>query len=131
MNKNIINILNEFGVPTHVASSYISKGLPVCSSSSGIVDMPQDVKDMMKELKTNIWGNYDIYSVIISHMNGCHVVDFLVCPQDEQESNIYLGIAERGIAITYCWNRTFPFFSEAGTICVKYDPHIGALVRTF
>lgn len=129
MNKNILNILNELGVPTHVASSYISKGLPVCSSSSGIVDMPQDVKYMMQALKTNMFGKDEIYSVIISHMLGCDVVDFLVCPYDKQRFGLSLENAKIGFALTYCWNRTLPHLSEPGVILVEYNPHIGALAR--
>lgn len=128
MHKKILNLLLNLGIPQNITPNPSST--VICSTPSGVVPMPPEVKKKLRQLEAGLCSGYKVYYTIISHMHGCDIVDFLLCPSDSSEYEYISDGAKNGFPLSFCWNRTIPFFSEPGSIEVKYDKNIGALIRT-
>lgn len=111
-------------------ATFNSSNTVICSTPNGVVPMPPEVKKKLEQLEAGLCSGYQIYYAIISHMHDCDIVDFLLCPSDSSEYEDISVDAKNGRPLSFCWNRTIPFFSEPGSIEVKYDKNIKALIRT-
>lgn len=121
--------LTALGIPHALAKDYASRTTITCSTKSGIQPINSDIEKKLKELSEMHNGKYQIYHIILSHMLGCDIVDFLMRPLNPEEENSLFDGVKHGYALSYCWNTDIPEFSEPGLIAVKYNPSSKSLIR--